>query len=57
MDPEYINGQPNWQHGFSVGWLLPNDQFHFEQIAIVNGTFVYGGKWFGAADEVDECHD
>lgn len=57
MDPEYINGIPNWQHGFSVGWLLPSAQFHFEQIAVVDGTFVYGGKFFGACDVVDDCHD
>lgn len=57
MDPEYIAGTPNWQHGFSVGWVLPDGRFHFEQIAVVDSAFVYGGKWFGAADILDDCHD
>jgi len=57
MTPEYIPGVPNWQHGFSVGWVLPTGRFHFEQITIVDGKFVYGGKFYGADDAVDDCHD
>jgi hypothetical protein len=57
LNPEYINGVPNWQHGFSVGWVLPHGRFHFEQITILDGRFVYGGKFFGADDPVTDCHD
>lgn len=57
FDMGYLNGTPNWQSGFSVGWKLPNGQFHFEQIAIRGGGFFFGGKFFGTADPIDHCHD
>lgn len=57
LDPEFIPGVPNWQHGFSVGWVLPSGRFHFEQIAILDGKFVYGGKFFGSSEKQDHCHD
>lgn len=57
MDMEYVSGKPNWQHGFSVGWVLPNGNFHFEQVAVIDGGFIFGGKFYGASDPIIECHD
>jgi hypothetical protein len=57
LDPEFIHGTPNWQHGFSVGWLLPNGKFHTEQIAVQEGVFNYGGRFFGTDEQLDHCHD
>lgn len=57
LTPEYIAGVPNWQQGFSVGWVMPTGRFAFEQITVINGSFVYGGKFFGHDDPVTDCHD
>lgn len=57
LDPEYIPGVPNWQQGFSVGWVLESGRFHFEQIAILDGKFIYGGRFFGADEPITDCHD
>lgn len=57
FDMEYIKGSPNWQHGFSVAWLMPDNTTHFEQLEIKDGGFMYGGKFFGTRDEVTDCHD
>lgn len=54
---EYMQGVPNWQHGFSVGWVLPSGRFHFEQVAVVDGRFVFGGRFYGSDDPIDHCHD
>jgi hypothetical protein len=57
MDPSYITGTPNWQHGFSVGWLRTDGTFNFSQVHIKNGGFVYEGKFFGRDERLDHCHD
>lgn len=56
FDMDYVNN-PNWQHGFSVGWLLADDTMHFEQLQIKDNGFFYGGKFFGTEDELTDCHD
>jgi len=45
-DLDYVD-HPNWQHGFSVGWVLPTGRFHIQQIAVVDGRFVFDGKFYG----------
>jgi len=47
MDPEYINGTPDWQHGFSIGhYLLEEERMVIDQIPIINGSLFYQGKLF-----------
>jgi hypothetical protein len=57
MDAEYIKGLPNWQHGFSCGWVMPSGRFHFQQVSVVHGKFIFDGRLFGAEEKLDHCHD
>ncbi len=46
LDPDYVQ-QPDWQQGISVAEFL-NGRFFVEQIPIIKGKCVYGGKVFEA---------
>jgi len=37
---------PDWQHGFTLVHV-DRDRFHAEQIPIIGGKFMYGGKLYG----------
>lgn len=43
LNPEYINGIPNWAQGFGV-YFFDDDRFHCQQIPIIHNEFIYGGK-------------
>lgn len=41
-NPEYIIGEPNWQHGFTVGrWIEASQRFFVEQVPIVGHEILY----------------
>ncbi len=42
LDPEYAV-KPDWQNGWSIVWFH-GDNFHVEQVCVVNGEYVYHGK-------------
>jgi predicted phosphodiesterase len=45
LNPEYIKGVPNWQHGFSIVHVSPNGLFNVNQIDILKrSSLFYGGK-------------
>lgn len=45
LDPSYVIGVPNWQHGFSVAQAMKGDErFFLEQIPIVKGKILYSGR-------------
>jgi len=44
LEPDYIK-HPNWQHGFTIVNYI-GDRFFVEQIPIVKGKCVYGGKLY-----------
>ena len=46
LNPEYIVN-PNWQQGFSLVHFK-GDRFWVEQVQIIKGRFMYGGKIFGS---------
>lgn len=46
LEPAYIEGIANWTQGFSVVTTIGNRQY-VEQIPIINGTYIYGGKLYG----------
>lgn len=43
LDPEYINGVPNWQQGFGV-FHFDDNRFFCQQIPIIKHEFIYGNK-------------
>ncbi len=45
LDAEYIKGIANWTQGFSV-ITQSGGQERVEQIAIINGKYIYGGKLY-----------
>jgi len=46
LDPDWIQN-PNWQQGFSLVHFQDDGRFWVEQIPIVHGKFIYGGKLYG----------
>lgn len=45
LNPEYIKGVPNWQHGCSIVHVSPNGLFNVNQIDILKrSSLFYGGK-------------
>ena len=48
MDPHYLL-KPDWQQGFSAIWFEGQSRFQVEQIAIINGSYVYHGDEYWAA--------
>jgi predicted phosphodiesterase len=47
LNPEYIKGVPNWQHGFSIIHVSPNGLFNVNQIDILKrSSLFYGGKQY-----------
>lgn len=49
LDPDYIQN-PNWQQGFSVVHFKKK-RFYVEQVPIIDGKFIYGGKLYGGEDK------
>lgn len=47
LNPDYIHGSPNWQHGFSVGYYV-GKRFHVEQVPVIEGKVFYQGRLFNA---------
>lgn len=48
-DPEYTNGVPNWQQGFSFGYFDKNlEKHHLYQVAINHGTAVINNKLYAS---------
>lgn len=45
LDPDYVQN-PNWHHGFSLIHFLKK-RFYVEQIPIIDGKFIYGGRMYG----------
>lgn len=43
LNPEYIDGIANWTHGFAMVTLV-DDRIFVEQIPIIHGRYIYGGK-------------
>lgn len=48
LDPDYIQN-PNWQHGFSL-IHFKKKRFWVEQVPIIQGKFIYGGRLYGGED-------
>lgn len=47
LDPEYLPGIPNWQHGLVVMYLsTKTDAVKIDFVETFNGKFHYGGKTF-----------
>ncbi len=47
LDPEYVVGQPNWMHGFSIGYFKKeSNRFSVKQIPIIKGKACYAGQEF-----------
>lgn len=49
LDPDYIQN-PNWVQGFSVVHFRKR-RFWMEQVPIIDGRFIYGGKLYGEEDK------
>ncbi|KKN62170.1 hypothetical protein LCGC14_0514490 [marine sediment metagenome] len=49
LDPDYTQN-PNWTQGFSVVHFKKK-RFWVEQVPIINGKFIYGGKLYGGEDD------
>ncbi len=43
LDPDWIQN-PNWQQGFSMVTFSDTGRFFVEQVPIIDGQFIYGGK-------------
>jgi hypothetical protein len=58
LTPEFLPpGTVNWQHGFSVGYLMGDGEYHFQQILISpTNTIAFNGRVYGADDPVIDCH-
>jgi len=50
LHPDWIQNT-DWQHGFSVIHFHSDGRFWVEQIPIIEGRFIYGGKIYGGQDE------
>jgi len=37
LDPEYIQGAPDWQHGCAIGWVV-NEKFQARTVRILDGA-------------------
>ena len=49
LNPEYIDGLPNWQHGMAYGyWRRGDRRFIVHTLPIINGRTIYGGREIGA---------
>lgn len=46
LDPEYLEGIANWQHGFSLINYYKDKIFYVNNIDIVKYSFIYGGKYY-----------
>jgi predicted phosphodiesterase len=46
LNPEYIKGKANWQHGMSVVEYYKNKIFYVHNIDITNYSFLYNGKYY-----------
>ena len=45
---DYMNGKPNWQHGFSVIFFnKKSKRFYVQQVPIANKAFMYNGRYYG----------
>lgn len=45
LKPEYVEGTPDWQHGFTVGyWFADNHRFHCIQIPIIKSRLLIGSE-------------
>lgn len=58
LTPDFLPpGTVNWQHGFSVGYLMSDGNYHFQQILIgPSNTFAFNGRVYGVAEPVIDCH-
>ncbi len=45
LQPDWMQN-PNWQQGFSVVYFQDDGRFWVEQIPIIEGKFIYGGKLY-----------
>lgn len=45
LNPEYMRGISDWQHGFSVIHFI-KDEFFVNQIPIINNRFMYNGELY-----------
>lgn len=46
LDPDWLPN-PDWVQGFSLVHFNNKDKFWVEQIPIIHGSFIYGGKVYG----------
>lgn len=46
LDPEYIEGIANWQHGMSIVQYYKDKIFYVHNIDIVKYSFIYAGKYY-----------
>lgn len=47
LNPEYVIGKPDWQHGFTVVHAVGGkERFWVEQVPIINGKIYYHGQMF-----------
>ena len=46
LDPEYLEGIANWQHGFSLVNYYKNKIFYVNNVDIVKYSFIYAGKYY-----------
>lgn len=45
LDPDYINGPPNWHHGMAIIYLsTKSDATKIDSVEMFNGKFHYGGR-------------
>ena len=45
---DYMNGTPNWQHGFSIIFFKKNSKrFYVQQVPIVDKGFIFNNKQYG----------
>ena len=41
LNPGYIQGKPDWSHGFSIGYTVPGHGFEAFPVEIVDGVILY----------------
>lgn len=47
LNPEYVVGAPDWQHGFAIGEFINGDQrFQITPVAVPNRKILWNGKLF-----------
>jgi hypothetical protein len=45
LEPEYVNGVANWQHGITlVTFERDGSQYYMQPIQIIKGQMIYGGR-------------